>query len=94
MKKPVHSYAGLVILELKFTNRFPNWFRDLVRMAEAMQTGAAKYLSGVNLMGHRNLAAHAEVLEEESLLANCRPGDDFPTFQRQDKGVILDLLKK
>jgi len=93
MKKPVHSYAGEVILELKFTNRFPNWFRDLVRMAEAMQTGAAKYLSGVGLMGHRNLAAHAEVLEEESLLSNCRPGDDLPTFARQDKGIILDLLK-
>jgi len=94
MKKPVHSYAGLVILELKFTNRFPNWFRDLVRMAETMQTGAAKYVSGVGLLGHQNLAAHAEVLEEESLLANCRPGDDLPTFQRQDKGVILDLLRR
>jgi hypothetical protein len=46
------------------------------------------------LMGHRNLAAHAEILEEESLLANCRPGDDFPTFERQDKGIILDLLKR
>ncbi len=94
IKKPVHSYAGLVILELKFTNRFPNWFRDLVRMAETMQTGAAKYVSGVGLLGHQNLAAHAEILEEESLLRNCRPGDDLPTFARQDKGIILDLLRK
>ena len=69
-------------------------FRDLVRMAEAMQTGAAKYVSGVGLLGHPNLAAHAEVLEEESLLANCRAGDDLPTFARQDRGIILDLLRK
>src|ERR1043165_6631614 len=40
MTKPVLSYAGFVILELKFTNRFPNWFRELVRVAESMQCGA------------------------------------------------------
>jgi len=85
--KPVLSYAGFVILELKFTNRFPNWFRELVRVAETMQCGAAKYVSGVGLLGHTRLSAHAEVLEEESLLANYRPGDDLPTLVRQDKGL-------
>src|SRR3954464_5232401 len=30
MKNPVLSFENIVILELKFTNRFPNWFRDLV----------------------------------------------------------------
>ena len=88
MTKPVHCYAGFVILELKFTNRFPNWFRELVRVAESMQCGAAKYVSGVGLLGHARLAAHAEVLEEESLLANYRPGDDLPTLVRQDKGIV------
>src|SRR5204863_10175153 len=87
MKKPVHSYEGFVILELKFTNRFPNWFRELVRVAESMQCGAAKYVSGIGLLGHARLSAHAEVLEEESLLMNFRPGDDFPTLVRQDKGI-------
>ena len=88
MNKPVHSYAGFVIQELKFTNRFPNWFRELVRVAEAMQCGAAKYVSGVGLLGHTRLSAHAEVLEEESLLTNYKPGDDLPTLVRQDKGII------
>jgi hypothetical protein len=88
MENPVHAFKGLVILELKFTNRFPNWFRELVRMANAMQTGAAKYLSGVHLMGRNRLGArHAEVLEEESLLSNVRPGDDLPSFIREDKGL-------
>ena len=36
MTNAVHSYEGFVILELKFTNRFPNWFRELVRMANAI----------------------------------------------------------
>jgi hypothetical protein len=90
MHKPVHSFPGFVVLELKFTNRFPNWFRELVRMANAMQCGAAKYLSGVQLLGHDRLGArHAEVLEEESLLSTFKPGDDLPAFVRQDKGIDL-----
>ena len=87
MDKPVRSFDGLVILELKFTERFPNWFRELVRMANVMQSGAAKYVSGVAGLGHRRLGArHAEVLEEESLLSNFRPGDDLPASVRQELG--------
>jgi len=41
----------------------------------------------VTAMGHRKLAAHAAVLEEESLLSSCRPGDDLPDFVRQDTGI-------
>jgi SPX domain protein involved in polyphosphate accumulation len=99
MKNPVRSFpdpnrqgAFFVILELKFTNRFPNWFRELVRMANAMQTGAAKYLSGIQLLGRNRLGArHAEVLEEESLLSSVRPGDDLPAFVREDKGLNIPL---
>jgi hypothetical protein len=91
MDRPVHAFVGFVILELKFTNRFPNWFRELVRMANVMQCGAAKYVSGINLLGHRRLGAHAEVLEEESLLSTYKPGDDLPVFVRDDKGLELNL---
>ncbi len=87
MDKPVHSFVGFVILELKFTNRFPNWFRELVRMANVMQCGAAKYVSGIQLLGHRRLRAHAEVLEEESLLSTYKAGDDLPASVRDDKSV-------
>ena len=88
MKNPVHSYAGFVILELKFTNRFPNWFRELVRIAESMQCGAAKYVSGVGLLGRANLQASDAVMEEESLLSNVRPGDDLPIWAQQDKSIV------
>ncbi len=40
-----------VILELKFTNRFPNWFRDLVQIFGLRQGSAAKYVNGVESMG-------------------------------------------
>lgn len=83
MENPVHAYRDLVILELKFTNRHPNWFRELVRMANAMQTGAAKYVSGINLLGHRALGVPEAVLEEESLLSGPHPGDDLPVRFRE-----------
>jgi VTC domain len=40
-------FGKLVIVELKFTNRFPDWFRDLVRTFNLVQCGAAKYVQGV-----------------------------------------------
>lgn len=58
MQNPVHSFEGFVILELKFTNRFPNWFLDLVRVFGLHQTGAAKYVDGLSLINenlHRPL---------------------------------------
>jgi len=85
MKKPVRAFAGQVVLEIKFTNRFPNWLRELVRMANVMQRGAAKYVTGITRIGHRRLGAHAEVLEEESLLSTYKPGDDLPAFVRDDR---------
>jgi len=88
MERAVQSFKGLVVLELKFTNRFPNWFRELVRMANVMQSGVPKYLSGVENLGRARLGAHhAEVMEEESLLSTPCPGDDLPAFVRQEKSV-------
>jgi hypothetical protein len=94
MAKPVHSYKGFVILELKFTNRFPNWFRELVRVSDAMQCGAAKYVSGVTELGSKKLGARGAVMEEPSLLDNYRPGDDLPTLVRQDTGIPWSLLQR
>ena len=44
-----------VILELKFTGRFPGWFRELVEIFSVMQCGAAKYVDGVVVMGEDHL---------------------------------------
>lgn len=51
MDDPVYAFENKVILELKFTGRFPDWFRDLVRVFNLTQESAAKYVDGVTLMG-------------------------------------------
>lgn len=51
MVNPVLVFGNMVVLELKFTNRFPDWFRELVRVFGLMQCGAAKYVDGVTKLG-------------------------------------------
>jgi hypothetical protein len=55
MRHPVMVWGKDVVLELKFTNRFPDWFRELVRVFELRQCGAAKYVDGVALLGEYRL---------------------------------------
>ena len=57
MTKPFVCTSEMVILELKFTGRFPNWYRDLVRNFDCFQTGAAKYVEGTTMYLGRNLSA-------------------------------------
>jgi hypothetical protein len=78
MKHPVFAFGhGPVILELKFTNRFPNWYRDLVEGFNLMQAGAAKYAEGVQVLGHRALEARCPVLDDLPTRLR-RPGEpDF-----------------
>jgi len=51
MTNPVLVFGNQVVLELKFTGRFPDWFKELVRIFGLMQCGAAKYADGVTRMG-------------------------------------------
>jgi hypothetical protein len=55
MNHPVTVWGKDVVLELKFTNRFPDWFRELVRVFGLRQCGAAKYVDGVALLGEYRL---------------------------------------
>lgn len=54
---PCEDPEDLVILELKFTDRFPNWYRDLVCRFDLMQTGAAKFCEGTFMYAGRDLPA-------------------------------------
>lgn len=51
MTNPVLVFGNRVVLELKFTGRFPDWFKELVRVFGLMQCGAAKYADGVTRLG-------------------------------------------
>lgn len=55
---PLRYISGdLVILELKFTDRYPNWFRDLVQTFNVMQGGAAKFVEGTMQIGNNPFEA-------------------------------------
>lgn len=43
-QEPVHPRIGGVVLEMKFTDRFPNWLRQLVEMFNLERTSLAKYV--------------------------------------------------
>ena len=51
MTDPNYVFGDNIVLELKFTNRYPDWFRELVRIFGLAQCGAAKYVDGVTLIG-------------------------------------------
>lgn len=47
MDRPVPVFSNNVVLELKFTGRFPDWFGELVRCFNLWQCAAAKYVDGI-----------------------------------------------
>src|SRR6266404_1137438 len=51
MTHPVRVFQEFVVLELKFTGRFPGWLRELVTRFNLMQFAASKYTEGVLLLG-------------------------------------------
>lgn len=51
MHKEAVVFGKQAVVELKFTGRFPNWLRELVRVCGLTQGSAAKYADGVTLMG-------------------------------------------
>jgi hypothetical protein len=54
MRQPARVFPEFVVLELKFTTRFPNWFGALVQRFNLMQLSSAKYCEGVEVLGpHR-----------------------------------------
>jgi len=76
MTNPVRPFGEDVILELKFTTRFPNWFKELVSVFGLTQCGAAKYAEGVLLLGEqRVMNSFAFDGESASVMMNALAGD-------------------
>ena len=59
--------AKHVILELKFTGRYPYWFRELVEVFGLMQTGAAKYCEGVIALGENKMIGSGAIFRNQPL---------------------------
>ncbi len=60
LEHEVRPFGEQVILELKFTGRFPNWFQVLVESFALSRGSAAKYADGVALMGEGRLYRGAQ----------------------------------
>lgn len=58
MTNPVRIYREFVVLELKFTGRYPNWFNTLVSRFNLMRGAAMKYSGGVSSIGEQFFQRH------------------------------------
>ncbi len=56
-KNPLLVFGNTVIMELKFTDRFPHWMEELIQVFHLRQQSAAKYVDGVEKMKNRRLTA-------------------------------------
>src|SRR2546425_6792207 len=70
MENPARIFDRQVILELKFTNRYPDWFRELARVFQVIQCCVSKYAEAIGKIGARRLNAQGAVVEEASHLSH------------------------
>jgi hypothetical protein len=56
MKKPFYVFGKDNILEVKFTNRYPNWIKEMIQVFKLMQCGGAKYAWGMEQVGEQNFS--------------------------------------
>jgi SPX domain protein involved in polyphosphate accumulation len=64
MRNPVLVFGSSIVLELKFTGRYPDWFRELVRIFALKQNSAAKYADGVALLGENRLDGYPPLISD------------------------------
>jgi len=67
MNGPVFPFNRQIVLELKFTDRFPGWFADLVRHFNLTQTGAPKYCRSIFETGERRVASRSSAVTQQTL---------------------------
>ena len=87
MHQPTFVFGDQVILELKFTDRFPNWFRELVESYHLMQCGAAKYVDGITLM---DKDAMSDMVESQMLAQQIGPRDHL---KRRQAATVSSISK-
>lgn len=73
MINPTLIWGDPVILELKFTDRYPLWFREMAEACGLAQCSAAKYVAGVELLGEYRFSARLKYANRCALPANRTP---------------------
>ncbi len=69
MTNPVQVYPEFTILEIKFTTRYPDWLKELVRSFNLMQFSAAKYSEGIVTLGEHLFHDGDRALDLEEAVA-------------------------
>ncbi len=64
LEAPFPCFADKVILELKFIERHPAWYREMVETFGLVQRGASKYGRAVEAIGHKALESSHPVLSD------------------------------
>jgi len=78
VENPVMVFGRNVVLELKFTGRFPDWFRHLARTFNMAQCAAAKYADGVAVAGADRFSGVGYLPPNDlTALENLRTRRDF-----------------
>jgi hypothetical protein len=73
--RPIMRDPGIV-LELKFTDRFPNWMREMVRTYNLFRTSMAKYVTCAIGMAPAGTAVIRDVEAAKEMLAAKRWAED------------------
>jgi hypothetical protein len=55
MSDPVAPFIDRWVLEVKYTNRFPNWLSEMTRNLELFQSGASKYCGSITNIAENSL---------------------------------------
>lgn len=61
VKHGARPFGREVVLELKFSDRYPLWFREVVEHFDLVQCAAAKYCEGVEAIGIERLSGPHDV---------------------------------
>jgi SPX domain protein involved in polyphosphate accumulation len=71
MMNPIQVFPEFTVLELKFTTRYPNWFKELVRAFNLMQFASAKYSEGIVILGESRFHDGERALDYEESELLC-----------------------
>ena len=83
MDDPISVFGRLVILELKFTGRFPDWFKEMVRIFHLRQGSASKYADGIARRGECHFQSRGDsTLRKVSFHATARRDERLAKIDR------------
>ena len=87
MDDPVGVFRGRVVLELKFTGRFPEWFSEMVRIFGLRQGSASKYADGIAAKGESYFYSGSLPLQQAS---EAQANEQRKALRKNRLSALLD----